>query len=67
MPDWKRHIRSRLASLHLSPSREDEIVQELSQHLEDRWQELVTGGTSADEATRLASPGSAMEIYSRDT
>jgi putative ABC transport system permease protein len=52
--DWKPHIRSRLASLRLSPSREDEIVEELSQHLEDRWRELVAGGTSADEATKLA-------------
>ena len=27
MPDWKPHIRSRLASLRLSPSRENEIVE----------------------------------------
>ena len=52
--DWKRHIRSRLASLRLSPAREHEIIQELSQHLEDRWQELVAGGTPEDEATKLA-------------
>ena len=57
MPDWKPHIRSRLASLRLSPSRENEIVEELSQHLEERWRELVAGGTSADEATRLALAG----------
>jgi macrolide transport system ATP-binding/permease protein len=57
MPDWKPHIRSRLASLHLSASRENEIVEELSQHLEDRWRELVGGGTPADEATKLALAG----------
>jgi hypothetical protein len=57
MPDWKPHIRSRLASLRLSPSREDEIVEELSQHLEDRWRELVASGTSKDEATKLALAG----------
>ena len=57
MPDWKPHIRSRLASLRLSPSRENEIVEELSQHLEDRWRELVAGGTSEDEATSLALAG----------
>src|SRR5687767_7282568 len=57
MPDWNPHIRSRLASLQLSPSREHEIVEELSQHLEERWRELVAGGTSADEATRLALAG----------
>lgn len=57
MPDWTRHIRARLASLHLSPSRENEIVEELSQHLEDRWRELVTGGASENEATKLALAG----------
>ena len=54
MPDWAEHLRPRLSSLRLSPARELEIVQELSQHLEDRWRELVAGGASEDEATRLA-------------
>ena len=54
MPSWAPHVRPRLASLRLSPSREHEIVEELSQHLEDRWRELVAGGTPADEAARLA-------------
>src|SRR3990170_5546780 len=57
MPDWKPHIRSRLASLRLSSSRENEIIEELSQHLEDRWRELVAGGASEDEATKLALAG----------
>jgi predicted permease len=57
MPDWGTHIRSRFESLRLSPTRENEIVEELSQHLEDRWRELVAGGTSEDEATRLALAG----------
>ena len=52
--DWARHIRTRLSSLRLSPAREQEIVEELSQHLEDRWRELVAGGTPEEEATRLA-------------
>jgi putative ABC transport system permease protein len=54
MPDWAQHVRPRLSSLRLSPSREAEIVEELSQHLEDRWRELKAGGVSPDEATRLA-------------
>ena len=48
------HVRPRLSTLRLSPAREHEIVEELSQHLEDRWRELVAGGASEDEATRLA-------------
>ena len=54
MPDWAAHIRARLAALRLSPTRENEIVEELSQHLEDRWRELVTSGAQEDEAMRLA-------------
>ena len=42
------------ASLRLSPTRETEIVDELSQHLEDRYRELIAEGTSPDEATRVA-------------
>jgi putative ABC transport system permease protein len=53
MPDWAQHVRPRLSSLRLSPSREAEIVEELSQHLEDRWRELRAGDVSPDEATRL--------------
>src|SRR5919106_3815161 len=54
MPDWAPHVRARLASLRLSPTRENEIVDELSQHLDDRYRELMTGGAAPDEATRLA-------------
>ena len=54
MPDWVEHIRPRLSSLRLTPSREAEIVEELAQHLDDRWRELIAGGASPDEATRLA-------------
>src|SRR5262245_60484938 len=52
--EWAEHVRPRLSPLRLSPIRENEIVEELSQHLEDRWRELVAGGTGEDEATRLA-------------
>jgi hypothetical protein len=53
MHDWAREVRSRLSTLQLSPAREAEIVDELSQHLEDRWRELIAGGTAPDDATRL--------------
>ncbi|MBO0798304.1 MAG: ABC transporter permease, partial [Blastocatellia bacterium] len=54
MPDWTEHVRRRLAGLRLSPTREAEIVEELSQHLEDRYRELLASGMSPDEATRVA-------------
>jgi putative ABC transport system permease protein len=52
--DWAGHVRPRLSSLRLSPTRENEIVEELSQHLEDRWRELRSGGATEEQATRLA-------------
>jgi len=54
MPDWTEHLRPRLARLRLSPAREAEIVEELSQHLEQRYEELRDGGTGADDARGLA-------------
>jgi predicted permease len=53
MPDWAPHVRPRLSSLRLPPTRENEIVEELSQHLDDRWREMRSGGASEEEATRL--------------
>jgi putative ABC transport system permease protein len=52
MPDWTQDVRARLSSVRLSPTREAEIVDELSEHLEERWRELVAAGASSDEATR---------------
>ena len=46
MRDWREDVRARLASLRLSPTREAEIVDELSQHLDDRYRELLDAGTS---------------------
>ena len=54
MPDWREHLRSRLQPLRLSPAREAEILEELSQHLDDRYEELRRGGTREDVARRLA-------------
>jgi predicted permease len=57
MPDWKAEVRTRLGSLKLSPTREAEIVDELSQHLDDRYREAIAGGASPQDAERLALDG----------
>ncbi|MGH9308738.1 MAG: ABC transporter permease, partial [Vicinamibacterales bacterium] len=54
MPDWRDHLSRRLASLRLSAAREAEVVEELSQHLDERYEELVAGGAGPAEAERLA-------------
>jgi macrolide transport system ATP-binding/permease protein len=54
MHKWKEEIRRRLAGLKLEPTREAEIVEELSQHLDDRCAEMQAGGASQEEAYRAA-------------
>jgi predicted permease len=54
MRDWKAEVRGRLAPLDLSPTREAEIVDELAQHLEDRYGDAIAGGASDEEAAREA-------------
>lgn len=53
MPDWKQEIGKRLAGLNLFPVREAEIVEELAQHLDDRYRELLSGEAPEDEARRI--------------
>jgi putative ABC transport system permease protein len=54
MPEWTEHLRPRLARLRLSAEREAEILEELSQHLDERYDELRSGGAGDAEARRLA-------------
>ena len=52
MPDFKDEIRKRLQGLDLSPVREHEIVEELSQHLEDQYEQNLHGATTEEEGCR---------------
>ncbi|HEY8459522.1 MAG TPA: ABC transporter permease [Blastocatellia bacterium] len=52
MPDWRPEIRRRLAGLRLAPAREDAIVEELSQYLDDCYEESIAGGAPPAEAYR---------------
>jgi putative ABC transport system permease protein len=54
MPDWKEPVRDRLRGLNLAPAREAEIVEELADHLDQRYRELLAGGIAHDEADRMA-------------
>ncbi|MEK6301918.1 MAG: ABC transporter permease [Acidobacteriota bacterium] len=54
MIEWKQEIGKRLADLKLEPTREAEIVDELAQHLDDRYSELRAGGATQQEAYRAA-------------
>jgi hypothetical protein len=54
MPDWIPYVRARLAAARLDPARELDIVQELAQHLEDRYAELLRDGLPPNEARARA-------------
>ena len=47
MADWRGEIRRRLAHARISPTREAEVIEELSQHLQDRYEELRAAGADA--------------------
>src|ERR1043166_6482277 len=50
MPDFRNEIRKRLESLSLSPAREAEIIEELSQHLDDQYEETLSHGATEEAA-----------------
>lgn len=54
MTNWTQDIQDRLARLALRPEREAEIIEELSQHLDDQVRERVAGGMEASDARREA-------------
>ena len=53
MPDWSKEIRVAIARLNMDPAREAELVEELSQHLTDRYNELRCNGDDDTKACRL--------------
>jgi putative ABC transport system permease protein len=52
--DFRRAIERRIGRLRLAPARHAEIVDELSQHLQDRFDELRAAGMSEQAAAREA-------------
>ncbi|HYX53549.1 MAG TPA: ABC transporter permease, partial [Candidatus Limnocylindrales bacterium] len=52
MPDFENVVRDRLRSLGLSPAREAEIVDEIAQDLRDRYEAMLSSGSSEAEAAK---------------
>jgi putative ABC transport system permease protein len=52
MPDWRDEVRRRLERSRLDPARRAAVVEELAQHLEDRYADLLASGSPPDEAER---------------
>jgi predicted permease len=53
MPEWRSDIRGRLGDLRVDPAREADIVEELSQHLDDRFADVTADGASPADARRI--------------
>ena len=54
MPDWKQAIHERLSALKFDPSSEAQVIEELAQDLEDRYQDSLAHGVSPEESQRYA-------------
>ncbi len=50
MPDWKKVVQEHIVSWRLEGAAESELIEELAQHLEDRYRELRSGGATPEEA-----------------
>ena len=53
MRDWKSEVRQRLENSGLDGSSEAETVEELAQHTDDRYQELLRAGENEETASRI--------------
>src|SRR5215469_7273596 len=54
MPDWSKQIRFLLVDIQVEAAREAEIVEELTQHLNDAYEDGLANGLSPQEAERVA-------------
>jgi putative ABC transport system permease protein len=64
MRDWREVVRQHVRTARLTPTAEADLVEELSQHLEQRHQDLIASGVSPEAAERevLAELGSGEEL-----
>ena len=54
MPDWSKQLRFLFLDIQLEAAREAEIVEELTQHLNDAYEDGIANGLTAHEAERVA-------------
>ena len=67
MREWDEEISQLLANLKLEPAREAAIVREISQHLDDCYQELLANGvTPADAERRTLAELNESELLQRE-
>ena len=50
MRNWKELVRERIAHLRLQPTGEADLAEEVAQHLDDLYNDLLKGGASEEAA-----------------
>lgn len=50
MPDWAKEMRAAITPLNLDPMDEADLVEELSQDLQDRYDEMLRNGIDSEQA-----------------
>ncbi len=53
MAEWRQELSQRCAAAGLDPATADALQRELEEHLQDRYDDLVAGGATPAEATRV--------------
>jgi predicted permease len=53
MTEWKKEVSRVLVELRIDPAHEASVIDELAQHLDDRYRELVSKGLSARRARKV--------------
>jgi putative ABC transport system permease protein len=53
MPDWKREVRSLLTGLKLKPVDEERLAEELADHAEERYEELLERSVPEQDACQI--------------
>jgi putative ABC transport system permease protein len=54
VPDWRSKVRRRVEPLHLAPAREAEVIEEIAQHLQQRYDDLLAAGATPEGGERDA-------------
>ena len=57
MPDWRSDIARRIGPLRLSPAREESVITELAQHLDQHYADLLTEGVPEESAREAVLAG----------
>lgn len=53
MPDWRSEIERQLAALKIDPVRRNDVIEELVQHFESLFGDLISDGATPEEASRM--------------